>query len=114
VPPWPRSGPPTSGQGGDDLQPGGDVDQRVEFFCSHARTSLRRCCQTVNAALPSIARESPMPMISQQSIVLPPGARNPVATGGQALTGEDVTYLARDAVWVAVQSRLKITPLGWG
>jgi hypothetical protein len=46
--------------------------------------------------------------------VLPSGARNPVATGGQALTGEDVTCLARDAVWVAVQSRLKITSLGWG
>jgi hypothetical protein len=46
------------------------------------------------------------------SAVLPPGARNPGATGNQGLLGKNVTQFVRDGVWVAVECRLKIAPLG--
>src|ERR1017187_7239917 len=51
-------------QGRDDLQPGGDVDQRVELAAGHGRTTLRRCCQTLNAAVLRHTALRPMPMIS--------------------------------------------------
>jgi hypothetical protein len=38
----------------------------------------------------------------------------PIATGSQGLMSEDVTYLVRDAVWIAIQGRLKIASLGRG
>jgi hypothetical protein len=44
----------------------------------------------------------------------PPGARNPVVTGGHGYMGEDVAELVGDAVWVPVKSCFKIAPLGRG
>src|SRR6266516_5141432 len=45
----------------DYLQPGGDMDQRVELAGGHRRTTLRRCCQTMTAALPRSVTHRPTP-----------------------------------------------------
>ena len=44
-------------------------------------------------------------------LVLPPGARNAVVTGRQGLTGENVTWLVRDLVWVMVKRCFQIAPI---
>src|ERR1022692_5210718 len=68
-------------QGRDDLQPGGHVDQRVEFAGGHGRTTLRCCCQTLNAAVPRHTALRPMPMISHA----PAGPPKPAAAAMMAI-----------------------------
>src|SRR5580698_2218807 len=45
----------------DDLQPGGDVDQRVEVVGGHGRSAPRCCCQAMAAALPRSTTQMPTP-----------------------------------------------------
>src|SRR5580704_18088184 len=60
----------------DDLQPGGDVDQRVELVGGHGRPALRRCPQATTAALLSSAAHRPTPATSHD----PAGPANAPAT----------------------------------
>src|SRR5580692_704127 len=43
----------------DDLQPGGDVDQRVEVVGGHGRSAPRCCCQAMTAARPRSTAQKP-------------------------------------------------------
>jgi hypothetical protein len=47
-------------------------------------------------------------------VLAPSGARDPVVIGTRGLASENAAQLGRGAVWVPVESRFEIAPLGRG